>query len=352
MSGKMTIFAGRMRTRVTYILLLALTLATAACDGGEEEHGFDIRGAWVLDRISKPDGSDFSYSQREVGVPIRIFTDSCYYVAKKLSEHGQFAFTPTYNGRYKLIDKGGGEWLYFEDGAAHGLFVMNDSTFVIRDACRTTEWHRAEGDDFANAGDFTDMLGMCKDTWDDGDRTYVFTERERTLKSRNHGLTAIILCVVMAMAFLAYFTRNIYLNKKRIEQQLRQIREESDARPAVVREALRCVEDEFLHSDFYMSLRKRISAGARLTQSDWDEIERRTNATYAGFTSRLFNLYPMSRTELQTCLLIKLGVPASEIASTLSKDNSTISSIRSRLYTKVFHTKGGAKEWDEFILSL
>jgi hypothetical protein len=41
-----------------------------------------------------------------------------------------------------------------------------------------------------------------------------------------------------------------------------------------------------------------------------------------------------------------------EIASVLCKDKSTISSIRKRLYKKVFDKEGSGKDWDEFILSL
>ena len=87
-------------------------------------------------------------------------------------------------------------------------------------------------------------------------------------------------------------------------------------------------------------------------QEEWDELEQRINPVYPGFTNKLFNLCPLSVLEYHVCLLIKLHVPPTEMASILCKDRSSISAIRSRLYKKVFQQKGSSKLWDEFVLSL
>jgi hypothetical protein len=81
-------------------------------------------------------------------------------------------------------------------------------------------------------------------------------------------------------------------------------------------------------------------------------MEERLKRVYPGFTSRLRNLYPMSELEYQVCLLIKLRITPTEMADVLSRDGSTISTVRSRLYKKVFGSKGGARDWDEFVLSI
>ena len=85
---------------------------------------------------------------------------------------------------------------------------------------------------------------------------------------------------------------------------------------------------------------------------DWSEIEEHLKKVYPGFISQLHSLYPMSELEFQTCLLIKLRIAPTDIAAVLSRDVSTISTVRSRLYKKVFGRKGGAREWDDFILSM
>lgn len=324
-------------------------LAISSCkDNAEQE--FDIHGVWELKNIIIGKGADFSYSDNSV--PMKVYADSCYYVALKSSTPSGFSFLPTYKGSYKMINRGGDEWMYVEDGILHQLTVVSDSVISVQDVGRTYEWHRMDEKLNGFVDDIMNVAQQGKDSWGDSERTYVFSETERSLKHQNHALVAICLCVGLALAFLAYYTHNIYRNKKRMQQQLKQIREERDARPMAVKVALKNVEEEFLHSDFYLSLRRRISNGERLKKSDWDEIEQHVNSTYSGFVGRLFNLYPVSHTELQTCLLIKLGVPTTEIANTMCKSTSSISSIRSRLYTKVFNEKGSAKDWDDFILSL
>jgi hypothetical protein len=50
--------------------------------------------------------------------------------------------------------------------------------------------------------------------------------------------------------------------------------------------------------------------------------------------------------------LLKIRTAPAEIATVLNKDKSTISSMRRRLYKKVFGKEGSGKDWDEFILSL
>ena len=85
---------------------------------------------------------------------------------------------------------------------------------------------------------------------------------------------------------------------------------------------------------------------------EWHSIESQIKKVYPGFSSQLRNLHAMSELEYQVCLLIKLRVAPSDMAIVLARDASTISTVRSRLYKKVFDRKGGAREWDEFILSI
>lgn len=335
--------------KFTYILIVVLTII--ACKGKEETE-FDIHGVWTLECIRIPDGNDYIYAERNNVVPTKAYTDSAYYMGHKISEPGRFSFSPSYSGKYKLVNKGGGEWLYFEDGILHNLSVVNDSIINIEDVGRIYEWHKMDAVKDANVGDILSIVEKDKEAWDKDKTSYVFSERERSLETDRQNLAVIILCIVLAFALFIYYTRNVFREKEHIEQQLKQIQKDIEERPKVVQEALMSVEDEFLNSEFYLSIRKRIINGEHLKKADWAEIERQVNSTYPGFTSRLFNLFPMSQIEMQTCLLIKMRASTTDIANTLNKSTSAISSMRSRLYGKVFHDKKGAKDWDEFILSL
>ena len=82
---------------------------------------------------------------------------------------------------------------------------------------------------------------------------------------------------------------------------------------------------------------------------EWQQVEHSLKTVYPGFTAQLQSLYPMSDVEYHTCLLIKLRIPTKDIAAVLAREANTISSLRKRLYKKVFDREGGAREWDDFI---
>lgn len=83
-----------------------------------------------------------------------------------------------------------------------------------------------------------------------------------------------------------------------------------------------------------------------------NEREEQVDGAFPRFNSKLNSLCSMSDTEHKVCMLIKLRVTPLDIAALLHKDVNPISSVRSRLYVKVFNQKGGAKDWDEFLRTL
>ena len=155
--------------------------------------------------------------------------------------------------------------------------------------------------------------------------------------------------LVLVVAQIAISNRRA---RRRLQLQLQQIHEEHDEHPQPVRMAIASVESAYFSSDEYQELQRRIATGQRLQNEDWDEMEAQLKKVYPGFTSQLRNLHPMSELEYQTCLLIKLRITPKDIATVMSRDMSTISTVRSRLYQKVFGQKGGAREWDDFVLSI
>ena len=108
----------------------------------------------------------------------------------------------------------------------------------------------------------------------------------------------------------------------------------------------------FIHSDYYLALRQRLYEGPALKQDEWEELERQMKGADAIFFRRLAEKGQLSEVELRVCMLIRLGIPPSAIAIHTCREQSSISSIRSRLYFKLFGKKGGARELDEFILSI
>lgn len=106
----------------------------------------------------------------------------------------------------------------------------------------------------------------------------------------------------------------------------------------------------FLQSDIYNKFHQAIDFKS-LDDSDWLELRKAIDSTYPNFTSRLYTLYPLSKIELEICLLIKANISTSAIAALTGRSKSAITSSRKKLYEKIYGVKGTPDMWDHFILS-
>lgn len=115
-------------------------------------------------------------------------------------------------------------------------------------------------------------------------------------------------------------------------------------------------EDILFHSDIYLRFRQQLNAKPdgklRLQSKDWEALQTQVDECYDNFSQKLNGPYQLDMREMHICLLIKLRFSYKDIGRLVNLSPSGVSSVRSRLYHKVFGQKGDAKEWDKFILSL
>lgn len=339
-----------MRNSVKF-LFLAITLSLLSCSEDKSERPFAIKGVWELHRLTFPDGEQLNYSDKGM-IWMRIYDDSCYYSCQTAKAPNGTMIQPSDFETYTLVEKGKDTYIYLQGGNSHPFTIINDSTMVIQEDGVKYTWRQNRDIEDSRCRDIIDIIRMDRNSIDDTAHRYVYSKAEKALETTNHALIYILIIIGVVLVLIVNYAYNLYRNKKRVEQELRQIEAEKKSMPEPVRQALTTVETEFHGSDFYVSLRKRISNGERLRGEDWDAIESNLNSIYPRFTSTLLSLHNMSQVEYHVCLLLKLNATPSEIASVLCKDTSSISSTRSRLYQKVFGKKGSSKAWDEFILSL
>lgn len=330
-------------------LMIGLVMVISCSNG--EENAFSINGVWEMQDITFHDGEKLTYTDNGM-MWMRIYDDSCYYSCQMAKAPNGTMIDPSHYEAYTYIEKGNNEILYLQGDDNHPLRIVNDSTMVIQEDGVKYTWKRNNDFDQERCLDIIDIIRKDRDNSSDMSHRYVFSKAERKLETTNHTLIYMLIIIGVVLVLIVNYAYNLYRNKKRVEQELRQIEEERKVMPEPVLQALNTVESEFHKSDFYISLRKRIANGERLRKEDWDAIETHLNGVYPRFTSTLLSLYNMSQVEYHVCLLLKLNATPSEIASVLCKDNSSISSTRSRLYQKIFGRKGSSKDWDEFILSL
>jgi len=338
--------------RLLPIIAAACILLGCTSNNQDDNHYF-LQGAWILERQDYPMGHQATYSETE-GTWLRLYDgDSVMYQCWMAKTESGLIIRPDWICDITLIDKGGGEHVYLEDSDPHPLRQEDDSTIVTQQSGVLHTWKNADGiaeewgDEIKNLVTLAMQKGGIYTK-----QNYVLSAKERKQASLIHGF---IFLTVFAIVLLLLITRIAIYNRKAkrtLQLQLQQIQEIQEERPQAVRKAIESVETAFFASDEYQALQHHIATGRKLREENWSEIENMLRKVYPGFASQLRGLYAMSELEYQVCLLIKLRISPSDMAAVLARDASTISTVRSRLYKKVFGKKGGTKEWDEFILSI
>lgn len=338
-----------------YLIITLTACLLLGCKSEEKnDNQSPLQGSWILKQISYP----FSHTQNhtityEEGLStlIRIYEgDSVMYQSTMTKTETGMIVNSIKKMSTTLIYKGGGKYIYFEEDHLRPLTVVNDTTITIQERGSQYIWHRC--DEIARDWGADIKSITTSELQDDNETSYVFSAKERQLQTDNYHKLYIIITISLLslLGFVKYIS--VQKEKRRLMLQLQQIKEVQQERPQVVKQAIQSVETAYFESDEYDALQRRIATGNRLKDEDWQEIESHIRRLYPGFSIQLRNLYAMSELEYQVCLLIKLRIAPKNIAPVLARDMSTISTVRSRLYGKVFGRKGGAKEWDNFIHSI
>ena len=340
-----------MKQTIITILLVLVTMGGQA-QGGTNVNSPDskercIFGAWVMVSETAPDGKETKsiytqYTRCKIYDP-----DSTYYSVQLHAVGDEMMIIAHEMGRYHLSDS-----FYMERDRVMPFEWVDDTTCIT-----TFEGYRermvlSSTMTEERKQEIRDLVRKYPNDGESPVKHYVFSTTERKLKATNRFFLYIIIISMCLMAAVAMYVLRLRKRKREVERKLAEIEEERTLRPEVVADAMKQVETEFFASDYYLALRHRIEQGENIRSDEWKQLEQHVKAIYPHFCSSLYGLYNLSPTEYQVCLLTKIRTSPKEIAAVLCKDKSTISSIRKRLYRKVFDKEGSGKEWDEFILSL
>ncbi len=85
------------------------------------------------------------------------------------------------------------------------------------------------------------------------------------------------------------------------------------------------------------------------SKEQWETLRNLLNTHYSSFLDRLNDINKLSDIEEQVCMLVKLEMKPVDIASLTARSQSTVSSIRTRLFKKFFGKNSSPQEWDNFI---
>lgn len=338
------------RTTACFLLfLILLLLAGCGVSIDKRDKGFNIVGAWMLIRVDYPDGYSKNYT-KDVYTRCKIYdADSTYYSVEIVSLNQEVLVAPHERAHYSLRGT-----TYVENGRLTPFRILNDSTMTTVWRGYTETWRKVRDMSDTRKEEIRNTVRQNLKYKDDGNvkTQYILSTTEKELRQVNHLFLLVILLLILGVSLLGYHIRNVIKDKRELERKLSDIAEERVSRPALLQNALRELEQQFFESEYYQDLHKRILTGRNLPPDVWEDMDRRLKGIYPGFSSKLRSLRKLSETEYHVCLLIKLRIAPNEMAVLLNRSQSAISTIRSRLYQKVFGQKGGAKDWDAFILSL
>lgn len=337
-------------TSCIFPLLMAL-LMLGSC--GDEEtrvpEGFDIVGAWELVYMQSPDGH---VDTMDVGdyTRCKIYeADSMLYSIELVSDGNQVMVVPHEMAQYSLTDTA-----YIENDRVTEFQVIDDTTMTTIWEGYTEVWHKACSMTDTRRQEIINIVKTYFGHSGDAEKltNFVLSTSERELQKTNDRFLTIILGLLLAFVLLGGYFWLTLRRKREIERQLAELQKTRSVRPAPVVSAMKEAEEDFFHSTYYQELHKRIEQGNNLTMQDWEQLELEVRAVYPDFFTALRQLSGLSTLEYRVSLLTKIRCTPTEIASVLKKEKSSISSIRGRLYHKFFDKNGGAKDWDDFILSL
>ena len=136
--------------------------------------------------------------------------------------------------------------------------------------------------------------------------------------------------------------------KKALEQQI----EDMNRKLSLFSGASR--EKAFLNTPIYAAIQSHLGKAGDVPLSDdeWQQLHQTVNAVYPNFREKLTSLTPMNNFEYQVCLLLKIGVKPSDIASLTAHSRESVTSSRRRLYEKAMKKSGKPSDWDALVTIL
>lgn len=332
------------------IICTIVTLASSSCGIQHKTSPNDrLCGIWRLSHIEHYVYPSEDFPEEERQQNLRLYDDSVLYEVTAERKNESILLLPKRRTSYTLQHNPDSTFKYLEDDTPYPFMFSGDSAFTFQYMGYRFTYSRFNNENSMREA----ILNAFRPDSNGHYEGYLFTDTpERTLKARYNTLLWVISLGVLVLLAVVWYTLSTIRHKRKIEHKLRQLHKESQQRPAQIVASLRAAKEDFEKSDYYIELHRRITRGDRLDEEDWREMEQQVKKAYPDFVRHLLTLIPLSEVEFRTCLLIRLSVPPSSMAGVLHRDLSSISTIRSRLYNKVFGKKGSSHDWDEFILSL
>ena len=126
-----------------------------------------------------------------------------------------------------------------------------------------------------------------------------------------------------------------------LEEQLR-LKEENR------KTAIQCIKQ----SPLVLCFRQALIGKYVVREEDWSALYELFTEYIPSYEQQLRAKHSLNDIEWKICQLVKLEFSPSDIAVLTHREKSSISAIRSRLFSKMFQIEGSTKELDDFLMSI
>lgn len=183
------------------------------------------------------------------------------------------------------------------------------------------------------------------------EKAYYLSEQEKQ-RGESIMLIAFVVFLAIATALIAEFVRRRKEAERRYQRLLlRYERMEADVNSRQQEDAAD-IKETAIYKHLMDLLAEEPDKNIALGKDDWQELETEVDKFHPQFRKTLESYYHLSDVEYHISLLTKLNIEPSKICRLVNRSKQTVSTTRTRLFTKVFGRKGNPADWDQFIDSL
>ena len=192
----------KQRTMKQIVVIMAACLLLGCKSNSDEP--YLLQGAWTLRQVEYPyDRPDTDYKQENT--LLRLYDgDSVFYTCLVVKTETGLIVRHSMLNHVTLIDKGGGEYVYLEDGDPRPLTVTDDTTIVIQRNGSLSTWHR--DDDIAKewGEEIRDIVIADLQRADEDDtQSYALSAKERRQANVIHGFVFLNIAAVALTLLIA-----------------------------------------------------------------------------------------------------------------------------------------------------
>lgn len=112
------------------------------------------------------------------------------------------------------------------------------------------------------------------------------------------------------------------------------------------------MQEQLMQAPIVTRMHALASRGMEADDTEWKEMYELTRTYLPQLTALLYGTTVINTNEINVCLLIRLRFIPSEIAVLTGTSPQTITNIRSRMLSKLFNEKGGARDFDARIRTI